>query len=901
MTMQALKQAGLFVGDRLTPADPSNADGHFEDTETVALHDRWLSQNNSNWCHIGDLPVVDDQLASTSISTIARRLGAQNPVWGVKDPRACLFLSYWFDNLQEPGGIFSYRHFASCYESLQRRHGNDLLLNPQTDNQSFALYAEPSLALHSWLAYNKSILAQIKRTPDRCLLVSQHALVSGFPLVKEVNRQFSTCFNDDADLRIDHSKVANRESVHLPNCPQQLVDELHSVWDELQSASVAATQEQPDLTWGPVNSDVVPDCSESAHHSVVKAIENLLPLWDKLSIVKESVQTSDIATALSLQTNRHTQEQPVEQLPKQPQSSNTADKADVSNPDYGSIDFSCRQSVNAALHGIEDLAKQQKLLESGLTEQPDNSFLHGLLGKCLFNRKMWASAIVHLVRAAELGSDDPSVFFHAALWHIEHVNKYEAKRFIRLALGLRRNADHLCLLITLHSDDRTFDEAQRLALLGYEWFPGDERFVLLHADALIGDSRITDAISWLNDNDGSRNSSAIARKLYGLYYSSGDTQRASELNLETQRRVLRQQANYRSRATHILQSLKSDYAQDALSGIWCDTLRKLLPVSKTEPIVSVPDLPRVAMSILVRDEVDIIESNIRFHAAAGIEHFIVTDNASADGTRELLAMLRTEFSIDIIDEPSHTIDQDLWVTRMARQLQHDHQGRFDWIIHNDADEFWVPECNSIPAAIRSALSIEADSGINTGVLCCKRLNMLTAQADVQFDDYAFHDNVHAVIQNVPLLEGEQPWSDDNSNCVARLVMDKVLTRTQGLSSVEYGNHGAEHKMNKSKCHSITVLHFPVRTFAQFERKVINYGESLARNTRFSAGSSLHLRHWYKRYLDGMLHEDYDQMVFDANRLQNLLDSGHVRLDSRISDFFKTVTLGTSHVAFDMAA
>jgi len=81
-----------------------------------------------------------------------------------------------------------------------------------------------------------------------------------------------------------------------------------------------------------------------------------------------------------------------------------------------------------------------------------------------------------------------------------------------------------------------------------------------------------------------------------------------------------------------------------------------------------PRKNRLAMTILVRDEVDIIGENIRFHATQGVDHFTVMDNGSVDGTRELLSALSDEFDIDIIDNPQHTIDQDLWVTQMAQQV-----------------------------------------------------------------------------------------------------------------------------------------------------------------------------------------------------------------------------------------
>ena len=287
------------------------------------------------------------------------------------------------------------------------------------------------------------------------------------------------------------------------------------------------------------------------------------------------------------------------------------------------------------------------------------------------------------------------------------------------------------------------------------------------------------------------------------------------------------------------------------------------------------------MSILVRGEVDIIAQNIQYHAAHGVQHFIVTDNGSVDGTRELLVHLQNEFSLDIIDEPSHTIDQDLWVTRMAEQLKAN--ANFDWVIHNDADEFWVPANGSIPEAIQTALDVQSD----VGVLACKRLNMLLDKQQVVLPGFVFHDSCFATVKTVALLDGEQPWNKHNSNCVARTVMDKVLTRIEGLGDIQYGNHGAEHTMPKNDCNTITVLHYPVRTYQQFERKVVNYGESLAKNDRFSKNSSAHLRYWYKRFLEGKLREDYDSITFDQSRLQTLLKDGYVIKDDRVQSHFRT--------------
>jgi len=81
----------------------------------------------------------------------------------------------------------------------------------------------------------------------------------------------------------------------------------------------------------------------------------------------------------------------------------------------------------------------------------------------------------------------------------------------------------------------------------------------------------------------------------------------------------------------------------------------------------------------------------------------------------------------------------------------------------------------------------------------------------------------------------------------------------------------------------------VRTYQQFERKVVNYGESLVQNARFTGNSSLHLRYWYERYLEGRLKDDYDSITFDKARLKALLRDGYVVEDTRVQSFFQAKT------------
>ena len=106
------------------------------------------------------------------------------------------------------------------------------------------------------------------------------------------------------------------------------------------------------------------------------------------------------------------------------------------------------------------------------------------------------------------------------------------------------------------------------------------------------------------------------------------------------------------------------------------------------------------MAMKVRDEADVLDENLRWHRAQGIDHFIVTDNGSTDGTMEILRRYEAEGVLRLIEEPSTEDFRDQahwWVTRMARLAATELEA--DWVVHADADEFWSPVSGSLKRAL----------------------------------------------------------------------------------------------------------------------------------------------------------------------------------------------------------
>ena len=89
------------------------------------------------------------------------------------------------------------------------------------------------------------------------------------------------------------------------------------------------------------------------------------------------------------------------------------------------------------------------------------------------------------------------------------------------------------------------------------------------------------------------------------------------------------------------------------------------------------------MTLLVRNEAGIIEANLDYHLAQGVDFVIVTDHGSSDGTDELLRRYEQAGVVTVLHEEGEAHDQSVRVTRMAQLALTQHCA--DWVINNDAD------------------------------------------------------------------------------------------------------------------------------------------------------------------------------------------------------------------------
>lgn len=206
---------------------------------------------------------------------------------------------------------------------------------------------------------------------------------------------------------------------------------------------------------------------------------------------------------------------------------------------------------------------------------------------------------------------------------------------------------------------------------------------------------------------------------------------------------------------------------------------------------------KLVQTLVVRDEADIVDTQIAYHLNAGVDFVIATDHDSEDGTTDILEAYARDGCLRRIPVRGEMHDGP-WRTRMARLAASEHGA--DWVINTDADEFWMPR----GVALKDVLaSVPQPYGI---VFALSR--HFVPRPD---DCSSFPERM--TVRVSPPLAIHDPTSPYRPHL-------KVAHRADPRIAIRHGAHSASSMLWRKlqHWHPLEVLHFPFRSLGQWERK-----------------------------------------------------------------------------------
>jgi hypothetical protein len=266
---------------------------------------------------------------------------------------------------------------------------------------------------------------------------------------------------------------------------------------------------------------------------------------------------------------------------------------------------------------------------------------------------------------------------------------------------------------------------------------------------------------------------------------------------------------------------------------------------------------KLVMTLLTRDQADVVDAVVAFHLHAGVDFVVATDHRSTDGTAEILESYEREGVLQLVREQGEELRTREWRTAMARRAAEEHDA--DWVIGCDGDEFWWPRAGSLKDVLAAVPE-------RFGVVEAPWRFFLPLRTGPPY----FAERMTARLSPAAALV--HPHSPFKPGV-------KIAHRAHPELVVQGGGHRLLEGplLPLTGWHPIEVLHFPIRDLEQCERRHEQWRRA-GRGWRFTRASIASASQFF------------GSVAVDERALALGLENGLLTLDTRLRDMLRSVRL-----------
>jgi Glycosyl transferase family 2 len=234
---------------------------------------------------------------------------------------------------------------------------------------------------------------------------------------------------------------------------------------------------------------------------------------------------------------------------------------------------------------------------------------------------------------------------------------------------------------------------------------------------------------------------------------------------------------------------------------------------------------RLVTTTTLRNEADILETFVRHHAALA-DRMIVTCHFCQDDSTELARELQREgLPLDVRELPDPIYEEAKFNTDVFDEAASTYDP--EWILPLDADEFLV--CGDVPS-LDAALD-RLPRHLPTRVL-------LKAYVPTLDDDEAEPNVLRRITNRSAAVFG------------SKVIVPRDLRRGRRIGIAQGHHHVYERKTGRAIPHvdtdAVVIAHFPIRSSAQYRRRILGGWPAARAAPEFRQGSSIHWEHAYRQ-------------------------------------------------------